>query len=121
MRPNSSTPLSKIPKTKHIAFTKGLDQQYHVITITEGDTDSIPDQQNPEICLDDLFEDTEPVSNIKESLGNPLDSKRLSQKIHINLPEKTRSNIMQQSKINERMIFQNFMKMQKNKNLDLFS
>jgi sugar-specific transcriptional regulator TrmB len=107
-RPN----FSKIPKTKHIAFTKGMDQQYHAITITEGATESIQDQQNHEISLDDLFEDTEPVQNIKESLVN--DSILINGPIKtINLPEKTRSNIMQQSKINERMIFQNFMKMHK--------
>ena len=103
---------SKIPKTKHITFTKGSDQKYHAITITEGATENIPDQQNTEISLEDLFEDTEPVQCSKESLGN--DSISISCPIKtLNLPEKTTSNIMQQSKINERMIFQNFMKLHK--------
>jgi hypothetical protein len=107
---------SKIPKTKHIAFTKGLDQQYHAITITEGDTDRIPEQQNTEISLDDLYEEIEPVRNFKESLSRgPLVDviKESLPEFTVSEPEKTISNIMKPSKINERMIFQNFMKMYK--------
>ena len=125
--------LSETPQAEKIFFTKGLDQNYHSITVNEYAIEKDPVQLKNETSLEDIIIDAEFHSNNKDAPldiaiaeeGSQLVSER-NEKIDQSIEppvsvksekhdthDKISSDMIQQMKIKEQMIFKNFVKMYK--------
>lgn len=133
--PAAATGMPSMTERKYIPHSKGIDQKYHPLTITETVvvSENISDYHTP--TLEDLFEDLEPeekptvvVTQKKKQLDTgsnmsvrnsppqlpPGDKKydKIAIKT-VNIPNTITNNINRQLKENERNIFRSLMKSQK--------
>lgn len=134
-KPSENQNTSSTIERKYFHHSKGIDKKYHPLTITENVVVNETDLDYHNITIEDLFEDPEPeeksavmVSQKKNSLDTDSEipdsnnqpqlqsTDKISETIAIktvNIPTIITSNINRQLKENERILFKNFLKMQK--------